>query len=131
MLLRKNYVLKTSIKRFASRSIFGEAPNHTDIIEFWNFLLQLKIQEPGERSVWFFYYFCLKRNYDVWKSKSPCFRCSLRFTSYKDCALKVKKKISILYLTSIEIIFTSYNFIYVVLITIEPKTSFILKLRPL
>ena len=52
---------------------FGQALTRTDITEFSNFLLQLKNQKFGSKSVWLFYDFDFKNNYGVLKSKSPCF----------------------------------------------------------
>ena len=53
---------------------FWGAPTHEDIIEFQNFLLQLKNQRSGNKTVCgFFCYFRFERNYDVWKSKIPAF----------------------------------------------------------
>ena len=52
----------------------GEAPTHADIIEILNFLLQLTSQWSVSKSIWWlFYYFYCERNYDVLKSKRPCF----------------------------------------------------------
>ena len=48
----------------------GPAPTHVDIIEFFNFLCQLKNQTSGNKTVWLFYYFNFERSYDVLKSKS-------------------------------------------------------------
>ena len=67
-------------KRFASRSVFGEASTHQDIIE--NFLLKLKNQRSGSKtacgfsfffSFYYYYYYYFEKNYDVLKSKRPCF----------------------------------------------------------
>ena len=46
---------------------FWGAPTHADIIEFSNFLLQLKIQRPGSKNECDFsmYYFNFEKNYDV------------------------------------------------------------------
>ena len=53
---------------------FWGAPTHEDIIEFQNFLLKLKNQRSGNKTVCgFFCYFRFERNYDVWKSKIPAF----------------------------------------------------------
>ena len=42
------------------------------VTSYSNFLLQLKNQRSGSKTVWLFYYFNVQRNYDVLKSKSPC-----------------------------------------------------------
>ena len=54
--------------------LFWGAPTHADIIEFYNFLLQLKIQTSGSKTVCclLFCYFNFERCYDVLKPKSPC-----------------------------------------------------------
>ena len=57
---------------FLSPGQFWGAPTHTDIIDFWNFLLQLKSQTSGSKTVCLFYYFNFERSYDVLKSQSPC-----------------------------------------------------------
>ena len=47
------------------------APTHADIIEFYNFLLKLKNQRSGSKTVQLFYCCNSERNYNVLKSKSP------------------------------------------------------------
>ena len=106
------YFLSLKVRLKAS---FRGASTHADIIEFSNILLQLKNQRSGSKTVWLFYYFYFERNYDVLKSKSPCFllnkninfnkneteskmenpthsfrEMNLCFSSYKNCELKVK-----------------------------------------
>ena len=52
---------------------FWGALTQADIIEFSNFLVQLKNSEVSEQNYgWLFYYFYFERNYDVLKSKSRC-----------------------------------------------------------
>ena len=41
----------SKFKRFVSRSVFGELHFNADIIEFYNFLLQLKNQRSGSKTV--------------------------------------------------------------------------------
>ena len=90
---------------------FCRAPTHADI-GFLN-LLQLKNQRSwSKKSPWLFCYFDFERNYDVLKSKSPCFllnkninlnkngkwkipytaveRWTMCFSSYNNRELKVK-----------------------------------------
>ena len=89
-------------------------PIHINILEFWNFLLQLKKSDVLKQNcVWLFYYFIFKTNCHMLKSKSPCIlvnkninfktklnrkwkipptvleRRTLRFSSSKNCKLKV------------------------------------------
>ena len=54
------------------------------MIEFSNFLLQLKTKGLGKTVRGFFYYF--ERNYDVLKSKSPCFRLNKNISFNKNKA---------------------------------------------
>ena len=62
----------SGFKKFVTRSVFGGAPTHADIIEFLKFLLLLRNQRSGRKTVSDFYYFNLKRNYHVLKSNNPC-----------------------------------------------------------
>ena len=55
-----------------SPSLFCRASTHADIIKFPKFLLQLKNQRCGSKTVCCFFIF-FERNYDVLKSKNPCF----------------------------------------------------------
>ena len=57
--LRKSYYWKkmifsklrfSKLKKFVFRSVFGEF-QHADINEFWNFLLQVKYQRSGSKSL--------------------------------------------------------------------------------
>ena len=51
---------------------FWGAPTHADIIEFSNFLLQLKNERSGNKTVWRFYYFIFERNVWRFEVKSLC-----------------------------------------------------------
>ena len=63
-----------SLKGSSPALFLGEAPTHADIIEILNFLLQLTSQWSVSKSIWWlFYYFYFERNYDVLKSRRPCF----------------------------------------------------------
>ena len=46
-------------------------PTHADVIEFYNFLLKLKNQRSGSKTVQLFYCCNSERNHNVLKSKSP------------------------------------------------------------
>ena len=52
---------------------FWGAPTHADITEFSNFLLQLKNERSGNKTVWRFYYLFLKEMYDALKSRVYAF----------------------------------------------------------
>ena len=67
----KSYYWETLTFTKLRFSELKRAPTHTDIIEFSNFLLQLKNQRSVTRTVWLFYYFNFERNYDVLKPTSP------------------------------------------------------------
>ena len=107
--------MKVTIEKVRLQFSFWGAPTHADIIEFSNSLLQLKNQRSRRKTVWLFYYFYFEKNYDVLKSKSPCFllnkninfkktklnwkwkiphtvleRWTMSISSYKDWELKVK-----------------------------------------
>ena len=71
--MRKIGVLKTSIKKFVFRLVFGGFRPTPGTIAFSNFLLQLKNHRYGNKTVWLFYYLNFERNYDVLKTKSSCF----------------------------------------------------------
>ena len=105
----KLFDFKKFVKKVPLQVRFWEAPTHADIIEFWNVSLQLKNKMSGDKTAWLLYYFYFERNYDVLKSRSPCFllnksesktenpTCSFRvinlvlqLSSYKNCQLKVK-----------------------------------------
>ena len=60
----------SKFKKFVSSSFFLGALTHADIIEFSNFLLQLKNERSGSKIVWLFCYVNFERNYDVFLS--PC-----------------------------------------------------------
>ena len=91
------------------------APTHADIIELKNFLLQLRNQKSGSKTVCDFsiililkeittfysqrvHAFCLKKNINFNKneteskmeSTTDSFKRTLCFSSYKNCKLKVK-----------------------------------------
>ena len=67
----KSYYWETLTFTKLRFSELKRAPTHTDIIEFSNFLLQLKNQRSVTKTVWLFYYFNFERNYDVLKPTSP------------------------------------------------------------
>ena len=74
---------------------FWGTPTDTDITEFTNFLLQLKNQRPGSKTVCgfsnFFFFFHFERNYYVLKRKSPWFLLSKNISFNKnETELKIK-----------------------------------------
>ena len=76
LLLRKTHLPKfwlVQVWEIRLQVSFWGAPTHAHIAEFYNFLLQLKIQVWKQKRVWPFYWFTFERNYDVLKSKNPCF----------------------------------------------------------
>ena len=75
LLLRKTHLPKfwlVQVWEIRLQVSFWGAPTHAHIAEFYNFLLQLKIQVWKQKRVWPFYWFTFERNYDVLKSKNPC-----------------------------------------------------------
>ena len=80
-------------KKFVSRPIFLGAPNQADIIEFSNFLLQLRNQRAGNKTLWLFYYFYFERNYDVLKSKNIYFLWNKNVNFNKTKAESYQKKL--------------------------------------
>ena len=63
--------LKLRFSKLCLQVSFGGASTHADIIEFWNFLLQLKNQRCGSKTLSGFshFIFTFERNYDVLKLK--------------------------------------------------------------
>ena len=62
----------SKFNKFVTRSVFGEL-QLTQILNFLKLLVAtLKLEVLHQNSVWLFYYFNFKRNYDVLKSKSTC-----------------------------------------------------------
>ena len=95
--MRKTDVLKTSIfnvKKTCLQVSFWSAPTHADIIEFSSFLLQPKNQRSASKTVWLFYYFNFERNYDLLKSKRPCFLLNKNINFNKNEKQNRKWKIS-------------------------------------
>ena len=71
LLLRKTHLLKFwafQVWEICLQVSFWGAPTHAHIAEFYNFLLQLKIQVWKKKRVSPFYWFTFERNYDVLKS---------------------------------------------------------------
>ena len=62
-----------SLKSSSSGQLLGSSNWRRYITEFSNLLLQLKIKRSVSKSVWAFLLLLFERNYDVSKSKSPCF----------------------------------------------------------
>ena len=101
----KLFDFKKFVKKVPLQVRFWGAPTHADIIEFWNVSLQLKNQSSGDKTARLLSYFYFERNYDVLKSRSPCFLLNksesktenfrvinlvLQLSSYKNCQIKVK-----------------------------------------
>ena len=64
----------SKFKKVRLQVSFWGAPTHADIMEFLNFLLKLKNQRSGSKTVCgFSIIFYFERIYDVLKSTSPCF----------------------------------------------------------
>ena len=61
-----------SLKKFISRSVFGELQLTQISINVKTSCSNLKIRGLEAKCVWLFYYFNFERNYDVLKSKSRC-----------------------------------------------------------
>ena len=60
-------------KKFVSESIFGELQLTQTLLNFENFLLELKNQRSGSKTVCHLCYFSFEKNYDVLQWKSSCF----------------------------------------------------------
>ena len=114
LLLRKTDLRFFIFKKFVSRSVFGEL-QLTQILNFQTSCCNLKVRGRVAKLYAAFLLFFFERNYDVLKSKSPCFllnkntnfnknetnrkwktpntvleRWTMCFSSYKNCELKVK-----------------------------------------
>ena len=63
----------SKLKKFVSRSVFGELQLTQMLLNFQTFCCNLKSREVWEQTcLWLFCYFDFERNYDVLKSKNPC-----------------------------------------------------------